>query len=227
MFLAIIPINDFSVSKSRLRRLLKSNYKSLVTDLSRELAFNVLTILNKIPNLEIIAVTPTVELSELNNFNSITNFRSNIHDHSVIKGCAGFNAILESIVAKNWHLYEGIFIIMSDLPLLEENSTEILENIRRTTKNKIIPSKDGGTSLLYLSKPSSLSKKPIKFFYGKNSAKEFTKYFNGVEETLEMVVDENIAFDLDTLEDANIIAETNCKFSSICKEIINKTELEK
>ena len=89
----------------------------------------------------------------------------------------------------------------ADLPLVV--STDLTELISLADKNIpfIVPDRHiSGTNALGL---------PIKkiddLFFGKDSFKKFTDYFSNINQELTVIKNSNIAFDLDTSEDLDLL----------------------
>ena len=99
------------------------------------------------------------------------------------------------------HQANFVIIMHADLPLVV--STDLTELISLADKNIpfIVPDRHiSGTNALGLP-----VKKIDDLFFGKDSFKKFTDYFSNINQELTVVKNSNIAFDLDTSEDLDLL----------------------
>ena len=99
------------------------------------------------------------------------------------------------------HKDNFVIIMHADLPLVV--STDLTELISLADKNIpfIVPDRHiSGTNALGLP-----VKKIDDLFFGKDSFKKFTDYFSNINQELTVIKNSNIAFDLDTSEDLDLL----------------------
>lgn len=179
----LIPVKAFKNSKNRLSNSLSNNQRITASkNLINRLSQNFIKLDQKV-----IIVTDDKDLK--------------IKNTEIFFTESALNDALGEAINSISHQANFVIIMHADLPLVV--STDLTELISLADKNIpfIVPDRHiSGTNALGL---------PIKkiddLFFGKDSFKKFTDYFSNINQELTVVKNSNIAFDLDTSEDLDLL----------------------
>ena len=179
----LIPVKAFKNSKNRLSSSLSNNQRITASkNLINRLSQNFIKLDQKV-----IIVTDDKDLK--------------IKNTEIFFTESALNDALGEAINSISHQANFVIIMHADLPLVV--STDLTELISLADKNIpfIVPDRHiSGTNALGL---------PIKkiddLFFGKDSFKKFTDYFLNINQELTVIKNSNIAFDLDTSEDLDLL----------------------
>ena len=179
----LIPVKAFKNSKNRLSSSLSNNQRITASkNLINRLSQNFIKLDQKV-----IIVTDDKDLK--------------IKNTEIFFTESALNDALGEAINSISHQANFVIIMHADLPLVV--STDLTELISLADKNIpfIVPDRHiSGTNALGL---------PIKkiddLFFGKDSFKKFTDYFSNINQELTVIKNSNIAFDLDTSEDLDLL----------------------
>ena len=179
----LIPVKAFKNSKNRLSSSLSNNQRITASkNLINRLSQNFVKLDQKVT-----IVTDDKDLK--------------IKNTEIFFTESALNDALGEAINSISHQANFVIIMHADLPLVV--STDLTELISLADKNIpfIVPDRHiSGTNALGL---------PIKkiddLFFGKDSFKKFTDYFSNINQELTVIKNSNIAFDLDTSEDLDLL----------------------
>ena len=179
----LIPVKAFKNSKNRLSSSLSNNQRITASkNLINRLSQNFIKLDQKVT-----IVTDDKDLK--------------IKNTEIFFTESALNDALGEAINSISHQANFVIIMHADLPLVV--STDLTELISLADKNIpfIVPDRHiSGTNALGL---------PIKkiddLFFGKDSFKKFTDYFSNINQELTVIKNSNIAFDLDTSEDLDLL----------------------
>ena len=179
----LIPVKAFKNSKNRLSSSLSNNQRIAASkNVINRLSQNFIKLDQKV-----IIVTDDKDLK--------------IKNTEIFFTESALNDALGEAINSISHQANFVIIMHADLPLVV--STDLTELISLADKNIpfIVPDRHiSGTNALGL---------PIKkiddLFFGKDSFKKFTDYFSNINQELTVIKNSNIAFDLDTSEDLDLL----------------------
>ena len=179
----LIPVKAFKNSKNRLSSSLSNNQRITASkNLINRLSQNFIKLDQKV-----IIVTDDKDLK--------------IKNTEIFFTESALNDALGEAINSISHQANFVIIMHADLPLVV--SKDLTELISLADKNIpfIVPDRHiSGTNALGL---------PIKkiddLFFGKDSFKKFTYYFSNINQELTVIKNSNIAFDLDTSEDLDLL----------------------
>ena len=179
----LIPVKAFKNSKNRLSSSLSNNQRITASkNLINRLSQNFIKLDQKVT-----IVTDDKDLK--------------IKNTEIFFTESALNDALGEAINSISHHANFVIIMHADLPLVL--STDLTELISLADKNIpfIVPDRHiSGTNALGL---------PIKkiddLFFGKDSFKKFTDYFLNINQELTVIKNSNIAFDLDTSEDLDLL----------------------
>ena len=198
---AIIPINSFKKTMTRLSDLLNANQRIKLTKL---LTQQIIDHLLEIPTIEkIVLLTNETEWARSFDENKI-----------ILKVNQDRLSLKDNInQTTDWLWEQGakqMLYLSIDLPLASKDDVMDLINQHRNGLTLVIANKDGGTNALILDMPRSFP-----FQFGENSLEkhllEAKKY--GVE--TQVINIDGLSFDLDDIDDWNHLITTN-------KSLLNK-----
>ena len=179
----LIPVKVFKNSKNRLSNSLSNNQRITASkNLINRLSQNFIKLDQKV-----IIVTDDKDLK--------------IKNTEIFFTESALNDALGEAINSISHQANFVIIMHADLPLVV--STDLTELISLADKNIpfIVPDRHiSGTNALGLP-----VKKIDDLFFGKDSFKKFTDYFSNINQELTVVKNSNIAFDLDTSEDLDLL----------------------
>ena len=179
----LIPVKAFKNSKNRLSSSLSNNQRITASkNLINRLSQNFIKLDQKVT-----IVTDDKDLK--------------IKNTEIFFTESALNDALGEAINSISHHANFVIIMHADLPLVV--SKDLTELISLADKNIpfIVPDRHiSGTNALGL---------PIKkiddLFFGKDSFKKFTDYFSNINQELTVIKNSNIAFDLDTSEDLDLL----------------------
>ena len=179
----LIPVKAFKNSKNRLSSSLSNNQRITASkNLINRLSQNFIELDQKVT-----IVTDDKDLK--------------IKNTEIFFTESALNDALGEAINSISHQANFVIIMHADLPLVV--SKDLTELISLADKNIpfIVPDRHiSGTNALGL---------PIKkiddLFFGKDSFKKFTDYFSNINQELTVIKNSNIAFDLDTSEDLDLL----------------------
>ena len=179
----LIPVKAFKNSKNRLYNSLSNNQRITASkNLINRLSQNFIKLDQKVT-----IVTDDKDLK--------------IKNTEIFFTESALNDALGEAINSISHQDNFVIIMHADLPLVV--STDLTELISLADKNIpfIVPDRHiSGTNALGL---------PIKkiddLFFGKDSFKKFTDHFSNINQELTVIKNSNIAFDLDTSEDLDLL----------------------
>ena len=184
---ALIPINSFNASMSRLSSLLNQEER---IELTKVLAIQTLNILNKIEAIDkIIVMTHETEWIESLSIEKITT----IDDFDV--------PVLKKKIEKasNWmekQKAKRIIYLSIDLPLINLTDVETFINSHKKGMTIVEADKDGGTNALILDMP-----RMIDFQFGENSFKKHIQSAANANITINVFKNRALSSDLDDEND--------------------------
>lgn len=184
---ALIPINSFNASMSRLSSLLNQEER---IELTKVLAIQTLNILNKIEAIDkIIVMTHETEWIESLSIEKITT----IDDFDV--------PVLKKKIEKasNWmekQKAKRIIYLSIDLPLINLTDVETFINSHKKGMTIVEADKDGGTNALILDMP-----RMIDFQFGENSFKKHIQSAENANITIKVFKNRALSSDLDDEND--------------------------
>ena len=184
---ALIPINSFNASMSRLSSLLNQEER---IELTKVLAIQTLNILNKIEAIDkIIVMTHETEWIESLSIEKITT----IDDFDV--------PVLKKKIEKasNWmekQKAKRIIYLSIDLPLINLTDVETFINSHKKGMTIVEADKDGGTNALILDMP-----RMIDFQFGENSFKKHIQSAENANITINVFKNRALSSDLDDEND--------------------------
>ena len=184
---ALIPINSFNASMSRLSSLLNQEER---IELTKILAIQTLNILNKIEAIDkIIVMTHETEWIESLSIEKITT----IDDFDV--------PVLKKKIEKasNWmekQKAKRIIYLSIDLPLINLTDVETFINSHKKGMTIVEADKDGGTNALILDMP-----RMIDFQFGENSFKKHIQSAENANITIKVFKNRALSSDLDDEND--------------------------
>lgn len=179
----LIPVKAFKNSKNRLSNLLSNNQRITASkNLINRLSQNFIKLDQKVT-----IVTDDKDLK--------------IKNTEIFFTDSALNDALGEAISAISHQADFVIIMHADLPLVV--STDLTELISLADKNIpfIVPDRHiSGTNALGLP-----VKKIDDLFFGKDSFKKFTDHFSNINQELTVIKNSNIAFDLDTSEDLDLL----------------------
>lgn len=184
---ALIPINSFNASMSRLSSLLNQEER---IELTKVLAIQTLNILNKIEAIDkIIVMTHETEWIESLSIEKITT----IDDFDV--------PVLKKKIEKasNWmekQKAKRIIYLSIDLPFINLTDVETFINSHKKGMTIVEADKDGGTNALILDMP-----RMIDFQFGENSFKKHIQSAENANITIKVFKNRALSSDLDDEND--------------------------
>ena len=184
---ALIPINSFNASMSRLSSLLNQEER---IELTKILAIQTLNILNKIEAIDkIIVMTHETEWIESLSIEKITT----IDDFDV--------PVLKKKIEKasNWmekQKAKRIIYLSIDLPFINLTDVETFINSHKKGMTIVEADKDGGTNALILDMP-----RMIDFQFGENSFKKHIQSAENANITIKVFKNRALSSDLDDEND--------------------------
>jgi len=184
---ALIPINSFNASMSRLSSLLNQEER---IELTKVLAIQTLNILNKIEAIDkIIVMTHETEWIESLSIEKITT----IDDFDV--------PVLKKKIEKasNWmekQKAKRIIYLSIDLPFINLTDVETFINSHKKGMTIVEADKDGGTNALILDMP-----RMIDFQFGENSFKKHIQSAENANITINVFKNRALSSDLDDEND--------------------------
>jgi len=184
---ALIPINSFNASMSRLSSLLNQEER---IELTKILAIQTLNILNKIEAIDkIIVMTHETEWIESLSIEKITT----IDDFDV--------PVLKKKIEKasNWmekQKAKRIIYLSIDLPFINLTDVETFINSHKKGMTIVEADKDGGTNALILDMP-----RMINFQFGENSFKKHIQSAENANITIKVFKNRALSSDLDDEND--------------------------
>ena len=184
---ALIPINNFDASMSRLSNLLNKEER---TELTKILAIQTLNILNKIETIEKIIVmtheTEWIESLSIKKIKAIDDFDVPILKKKIEK-------------ASNWmekQKAKRIIYLSIDLPFINLIDVETFINSHKKGMTIVEADKDGGTNALILDMP-----RMIDFQFGENSFKKHIRSAENANITVKVFKNRALSSDLDDEND--------------------------
>jgi 2-phospho-L-lactate guanylyltransferase len=184
---ALIPINNFNASMSRLSHLLNQEER---TELTKTLASQTLKILNKIETIDkIIVMTHESEwIQSLSIKKIITNDEFDVHS---------LKKKIEK--ASNWIEKQNVKRMMYlsiDLPFVTQADVELFIDSHKKGITIVEANKDGGTNALILDMP-----RMIDFQFGENSFKKHVRSAENANITIRIFNNKALSLDLDDEND--------------------------
>ena len=179
----LIPVKAFKNSKNRLSNSLSNNQRVTASkNLIYRLSQNFIKLDQKVT-----IVTDDKDLK--------------IKNTEIFFTESGLNDALGEAINSIYNQAKFVIIMHADLPLVD--STDLTELISLAEKDIlfIVPDRHiSGTNALGLP-----VKKIDDLFFGKDSFKKFTDHFSKINQELTVIKNSNIAFDLDTSEDLDLL----------------------
>ncbi len=200
---AIIPINSFKKTMTRLSDVLNANQRIKLTKL---LTQQIIDHLLEIPTIEkIVLLTNETKWAQSFHGNKII-LKAN-QDHLSLKDNMNQTTDWLSEQGAKQMLYLSI-----DLPLASKDDVMDLINQHRNGLTLVIANKDGGTNALILDMPRSFP-----FQFGENSLEKHLLEAKKYRVEAQVINIDGLSFDLDDIDDWNHLISTN-------KSLLNKLD---
>ena len=198
---AIIPINSFKKTMTRLSDVLNANQRIKLTKL---LTQQIIDHLLEIPTIEkIVLLTKETEWAQSFDENKI-----------ILKANQDRLSLKDNInQTTDWVWEQGakqMLYLSIDLPLASKDDVMDLINQHRNGLTLVIANKDGGTNALILDMPRSFP-----FQFGENSLEKHLLEANKYGVETQVINIDGLSFDLDDIDDWNHLITTN-------KSLLNK-----
>ena len=198
---AIIPINSFKKTMTRLSEVLSTNQRIKLTKLLTE---QIIDHLLEIPKIEKIVLL-TNETEWAKSFNE---------EKIILKANQDRLSLKENInLTSDWLWEQGVkqmLYLSIDLPLASKDDVMDLINQHRNGLTLVIANKDGGTNALILDMPRSFP-----FQFGENSLEKHLLEAKNSGVDAQVIQIDGLSFDLDDIDDWNHLISTN-------KSLLNK-----
>ena len=198
---AIIPINSFKKTMTRLSEVLNANQRIKLTKLLTEQIINHLL---EIPKIEKIVLL-TNETEWAKSFNE---------EKIILKANQDRLSLKENInLTSDWLWEQGVkqmLYLSIDLPLASKDDVMDLINQHRNGLTLVIANKDGGTNALITDMPRSFP-----FQFGENSLEKHLLEAKNSGVDAQVIQIDGLSFDLDDIDDWNHLISTN-------KSLLNK-----
>jgi len=198
---AIIPINSFKKTMTRLSEVLNANQRIKLTKLLTEQIINHLL---EIPKIEKIVLL-TNETEWAKSFNE---------EKIILKANQDRLSLKENInLTSDWLWEQGakqMLYLSIDLPLASKDDVMDLINQHRNGLTLVIANKDGGTNALITDMPRSFP-----FQFGENSLEKHLLEAKNSGVDAQVIQIDGLSFDLDDIDDWNHLISTN-------KSLLNK-----
>lgn len=206
---ALVPFKRFTLAKRRLR----ARYSDPVVEkIGRAMLEDVLAALAESPSLaEVQVLTDDLAVA--------TVARASGARVVLRTPDPGLNPVLELAGAEASRAgFDATLVVLGDVPLLQPADVERVVELGRSHRVLIVPSSDGGTTLLYRRPPGCM---PARFGLASAKAHEQGARECGIEPLVLDDLDARVRIDLDTPEDAQRLLDSpvRCRTRGILEKL--------